>query len=61
MKYRASVYDDVKDFFKENYDQEITNDDVDNMSRSEVLSHWLNWNGIIGYTRTILDILDYDD
>lgn len=61
MKYERQVYDDVKDFYSENYDQFLSDDNIDDMPRSEVLSAWLRWNGIYGYTITILNILDYND
>lgn len=61
MKYRASVYDDVIDYYKENLYTDITKDDVDKMERKDVLRYWLEWNGIIGYDYYILDILGNDE
>lgn len=56
-KYRTSVYDDVIEYYKENFGEDITREDVDKMERKEVLRYWLEWNGILGYTYDILDIL----
>lgn len=58
MKYRYNIYEDVKEFFKENYDQDITNEDIDKMSNHDVLDYYLSWNGIRGYTGTIIGIME---
>jgi len=58
MKYWRSVYEDLKDYFMENYHQVISNEDIDNMSNKAVLGYWLEWNGIIGYTNDIIEIME---
>lgn len=59
-KYRQSVYQDVIEFIQENEGRTIQEKDVDKMPREQVLDYWLEWNGIIGYTWKILEILDLD-
>lgn len=56
-KYRHNIYEDVIEYYKENFGEDITREDVDKMERKEVLRYWLEWNGILGYTYDILDIL----
>lgn len=57
-KYRYNIYDDVREYVKENFGEDITDEDIDKMSRDDVLRYWLEWNGIIGYTSYILNIVD---
>lgn len=57
-KYRYNIYRDVKDFFKENYDEDIDNERIDKMSKRDVLDYYLQWNGIIGWTGDIVNIME---
>lgn len=57
-KYRYNIYQDVKEFFKENYDDEITSKDIDEMPKDKVLKYYLEWNGIFGYTNDIVNIME---
>ena len=57
MKYRMSIYSDVIDYFKENYGEDITKEQIDKMPNKDVLDYYLQWNGIIGYTYDIISIM----
>ena len=61
MKYNYKVYNDIEEYYRENGFGEITHEDIDRLDPSVVLGYWLEWNGIFGYTETILEILHYDD
>lgn len=60
-KYRHNVYEDVIEYYKENFYEDITEDDVDKMERDDVLKYWLEWNGIIGYTYDIVNIIEANE
>jgi len=55
MKYNNSVYSALKEIAKCDGDV-LTNETIDNMARYTVLSKYLEWEGIIGYTSTIANI-----
>ena len=61
MKYRASIYSDVKEYFEENYGEKISQEQIDAMPRKDVLDYYLQWNGIFGYTHDIIGILLGED
>lgn len=56
--YTSSVRDAVKDFYLENFGQTLTDEDVNNMDRHDVLDAYLSWEGIIGYTWLIESIME---
>jgi len=39
--------------------EEYTDEQVNSMSNRELLDHWLNYNGFIDYTGTILNIINH--
>jgi len=48
-------------YIEGNYDKSLpyTPDQrIDNWSREDILDIWLRWQGIIGYTQSIMKILD---
>lgn len=61
MKYFREVYEDVKEFHKENFGEYLTDYDIDLLPRTQVLNDYLSWNGIYGYNRVIIDILLGED
>lgn len=61
MKYFREVYEDVKEFHKENFGEFLTDYDIDLLPRTQVLNDYLSWNGIFGYNRVIIDILLGED
>lgn len=61
MKYTSTVYDSVKDYYFENFNETLTNYDIDKMDRGDVLSAFLTWEGIIGYDFLIKKIMGYYD
>lgn len=61
MKYFREVYEDVKEFHKENFGEFLTDYDIDLLPRTQVLNDYLSWNGIYGYNRVIIDILLGED
>lgn len=60
-KYRHNIYEDVIEYYKENFYEDIDEDDVDKMERDDVLKYWLEWNGIIGYTYDIVNIIEANE
>jgi len=60
-KYRNNVYEDVKEYFKENIGDEVTNEQIDKMPAHDVLDYYLQWNGIIGWTSDIVSIMEAND
>jgi len=51
-----SILDDIRGntrFGRENF----TDEEINNKSNYDLFNHWLNWNGIIGYTGTILSVV----
>lgn len=61
MKYFRNVYEDVKEFHKENFGEFLTDYDIDLLPRTQVLNDYLSWNGIYGYNRVIINILLGED
>ena len=61
MKYRQAIYNDVIEYFKENFGDDIDQEQVDKMSNKDVLDYYLQWNGIIGYTGDIACIMQAHD
>lgn len=61
MKYFREVYEDVKEFHKENFGEFLTDYDIDLLPRTQVLNDYLSWNGIYGYNHIIIDILLGED
>ena len=57
-KYRFHIYKDVKEWFLENDGREITDEEIDDMSKRDVLEYYLQWNGIFGYTSDIVSIME---
>lgn len=58
MKYSTRIYNIVKEHAEWNGYGIITDSDIDKLTRKEVLRRFLEWEGILGYTETILSILD---
>ena len=56
-KYTSVVIDAIKDYCKENLNQNLSNTDVQMMYPRDVLRMYLEWEGIIGYTWIIENIL----
>lgn len=56
--YPINVVRDVIDYFAENNGTTITEYEVDEMQPKEVLSIYLEWNGILGYTEDIVSIME---
>lgn len=56
MEYPIEVYTALKEYFKENHEMEIEEDEIEEMSLNDVLSYYLEWEGIIGYDNIIYAI-----
>lgn len=56
--YPRVVINAIKEYYKCNYNEELTDYDVEIMHNYYVLATYLEWEGIIGYTNTIIDIFD---
>lgn len=56
-KYAFNIYRDVKEWFEENDGRIVSDEEIDKMPRECVLDYYLQWNGIIGYTSDILNIM----
>ena len=57
-KYFSYVYRAVKHFFEENYNQELTNEEIDKMPRACVLEYYCEWEGIsTSYCDDFINIL----
>jgi len=55
------VYNDLVKYIEGNYDKSLpyTPDQrIDHWNREDILDIWLRWQGIIGYTQSIMKILD---
>ena len=37
---------------------EFTDEQINNKSSRELLDHWLQWNGIIGFTGSIIEVVE---
>lgn len=53
MKYDWRIYYSIKAWYKENEGKIIKDEEIDKMSKYEILDIFLEWEGIIGYTATI--------
>lgn len=53
MKYDWKIYNSLKNYFLENENKVITDEEIDKMSKYEILSIFLEWEGIIGYESAI--------
>ena len=61
-KYNWYVYKKVMQFFEENYNQEITKEEIDNMPRVCVLEYFCEWEGIsTSYVSDFVNILGVKD
>ena len=38
--------------------EDFTDDEIDKKTNRALLNHWLEWNGIIGYTGTIINVIE---
>lgn len=47
--------EDLKDYLIE--EAEYSEEDVNNMDAEELVNAWLTWNGIIGYTSDVLEVV----
>lgn len=47
------VYEDVKEYFEEN-DVDTT---IDEATPKELIDAWLSWNGVVGYTDGIIELI----
>lgn len=57
-----NVINDIKEYRKENGYEELTDFEINyELDIYEALSEYLLWNGIIGYTCTIANLLDWYD
>ena len=54
--YPAYVIKCVKEFYSNNYEMELTTQQVQEMPKLDVLRTYLHWEGIIGYEGTIYDL-----
>lgn len=61
LKYSSSIYDSVQDYYRENFNEELSREEIDRMDRGDVLEAYLYWEGIIGYTSIIKKIMGYYD
>lgn len=57
MKFRRQVYDDIKEYYCENCNTYLTDDDIDKLEMHQVIRAYLEWNGIFGYDVVITDIV----
>ena len=61
-KYNWYVYKKVMQFFEENYNQEITKEEIDKMPRVSVLEYFCEWEGIsTSYVSDFVNILGVKD
>ena len=47
------IYDRIKAWYEENEGKKITDEEIDKMSKYEILTTFLEWEGIIGYDSAI--------
>jgi len=60
MKNTDRIADYILDDIKSNVPfgtNNFTDEEINEKSNYDLLNHWLNWNGIIGYTGTILGVI----
>lgn len=53
MKYDWRIYHSVKAWYEENEEKVPTDEEIDKMSKYDILDIFLEWEGIIGYTTAI--------
>lgn len=58
--YTSYIRDAIKDYFMENFKEIITDYEIYEMDKHEVLKYFLEWEGIIGYTSFIEQIMDQE-
>lgn len=52
-------YEDVVEYVKENFMVEDADDYINScMSEIEIIEAWLFWNGILGYSARIIDLVE---
>jgi len=56
-KYERGIYNALKEHAEWNGASHTTDEAIDKLTRAKVLSIWLEWQGIIGYTNSILNIM----
>lgn len=59
--YPRNVIKDIQDYLKENENRDLTDYEVEELDPEEALRMYLEWNGIIGYTSTIISILEAEE
>lgn len=59
-KYSTQIYEDIQEYYFENYHIELSEHEIDNMDKYDVLQAYLEWNGIFGYTNTIYAIMEVE-
>ena len=52
---RTMTKDELKDYLVE--EAEHSQEEVDNMSNFELVDAYLTWNGVIGFTEDIIDVV----
>ena len=57
-KYSDSIMEDVRQNLGLEPDDTSRDDEINEMTRSEVLDRVCNWNGLIGYTDTIREWIE---
>lgn len=55
----TSINQDILEYLKENVDKNSSYIDVLNLDFRHMLRYYLEWNGIIGYTDYIIDLIEY--
>lgn len=60
MSLRANIISDVIEFYNENYNEQLTAYDVEHLSMEDILYAYLSWNGILGYTSDIINIVCFE-
>jgi hypothetical protein len=61
MKNSERLKDYILDDIRKNvpFDRaEFTDEEIDKKTNRKLLDHYLNWNGIIGYTDTIINVIE---
>ena len=41
-----------------NSKEDFSDDEINKKSNREIFDHWLQWNGLIGYTSTIISVVE---
>lgn len=58
--YTSYIRNAIKDYFMENFHEMITDSEIYEMDKHEVLKYFLEWEGIIGYTSFIEQIMEQE-